>query len=256
MALLNEDIGIINAIEEPNEPLPEDYNTNLKEIEKYKKFKRKQIPLYIFLIWLIVFGSTTFGIPYLIWKEITFFPSWIIGCFMIYWILIYFVGERDFVERIFYKKNIEKYLTSLNIYEREVERIRAYKRKMNEYFWYDMNGHKFEEEITKLFNKYGIHAVKTKGSGDEGIDVILYDNEGKMDTIVQCKAHKSKLAPATVRELYGMMQIKGVECGLVICLGGFSNNTVDFVKDLKIRLWDVDDVINFARLTENKEDVS
>lgn len=118
------------------------------------------------------------------------------------------------------------------------------KRQREKEYWYKLNGYEFEEQITKLYIKKGYKAFKTRGSNDGGYDIYLTVNN-KITTIIQCKAYKGKLSPSTARELYGVMHSLNVEYGIIICLGGFSSETKNFVKGKNIELMDIDDVIDF-----------
>jgi restriction system protein len=73
----------------------------------------------------------------------------------------------------------------------------------------------FERALCELLNEHGWNAVVTKGSGDEGVDIVL--KTSARTVLVQCKAHDKKIGPAPIRELYGT-----VSCSMVYLWFSFS----------------------------------
>lgn len=133
----------------------------------------------------------------------------------------------------------------------EEEAILEENRKKSEY-WFNLDGFEFEEEIANLFQKTGLFdALRTKGTGDGGIDIILTKPDGNK-IFVQCKAHKKAVSPHVARDLFGAMTASGVNEGLIISLGGISNATREFMDGKNIRAIDVEGVI---KLQERKPDL-
>ncbi|MFA7301845.1 MAG: restriction endonuclease [Candidatus Shapirobacteria bacterium] len=130
------------------------------------------------------------------------------------------------------------------------------KRKQQKDYWFSLNGHEFEEQITKILKKYNYKDVfKTKGSGDGGVDIIVTKNDGQK-IFIQCKAHKKQIGPETVRALFGVMNKSKVSEGIVIGLGGFSPGAIEFAQDENIKLLDINDIleINKGTFTKNKNE--
>ena len=71
-----------------------------------------------------------------------------------------------------------KYLEKLAAYKEILEDIENEKRaelaKKEANYWFSLSGHEFEEEMAKLLRaRFGdASVIKTKGSGDGGIDLI------------------------------------------------------------------------------------
>ncbi len=115
-------------------------------------------------------------------------------------------------------------------------------------FWRAQDGYTFERNMAAIFRMFGHKVRRTSGSGDEGVDLFL-DN----DTIVQCKATKSQIPPAVVRDLYGTMKHFGSIRGIIISLGGFTPGCHQFIKGKNIELWDLDRLLEKTRgLSPNK----
>lgn len=222
------------------EPKLTDYNINENSLQNYITKKSKYGEYSAFTLILL----TLLIIVYLIF----YFNIYVMYVLCIIWLPYIFLHE--FLKKVFYpfllnKTNFEKYLIAEYEYN-------TYKQKLNVNYWHSLSGYKFEEEVTNLLIKLGLNAKKTKGSNDGGIDIILYDENNNIDTLIQCKAHKKKLSPATARELYGVMKSQNIDCGLIICLGGFSNETIKFANSNNIRLWDVNDIIKLSDFKRNE----
>ncbi|HZK06601.1 MAG TPA: restriction endonuclease [Bacteroidales bacterium] len=109
-------------------------------------------------------------------------------------------------------------------------------------YWRNMDGFKFEVEVADLFRKLGYSAVKTRGSGDGGVDIVLI-NKKKEKIYVQCKNYSGRLSPSAARDFYGVLIKDNVQSGYLICSGGFSENTKEWVKGLPIRLLDLNHIL-------------
>jgi len=119
-------------------------------------------------------------------------------------------------------------------------------------FWLSLDGLRFERELANVFELAGYYVKLTKGSGDKGVDIFL-KNEGK-HTIVQCKAHKKAVGPATVRDLYGTMLDCGADEAILASTNGFTIGVYEFVKDKNIQLWDIDTIIEFKEKHSGKRE--
>ena len=113
-------------------------------------------------------------------------------------------------------------------------------------FWDALTGTQFEDEVANLLNKAGYSARVTPASGDKGVDVLLKDG-----TVIQCKAHKSRVAPSVVRELYGTLQHFKAPRAILISKNGFSKGVYEFVHGKNITLWDVNNLIEMQKGLDN-----
>ncbi len=96
-----------------------------------------------------------------------------------------------------------------------------------------------ETMVGHLLQKAGFTEVSVVGkSGDGGVDVSAEFAHpiwgGKY--LIQCKHWQGKLPPTQVREFYGRICADNVTKGILICLGGFSNEAHRFAEPLKFRL--------------------
>ena len=123
--------------------------------------------------------------------------------------------------------------------EREIE----IQKKKAEY-WFSLGGFEFEVAIEKLFiAHFGEGSVvRTKGTGDGGVDIVVTDGDGDK-VFIQCKAHKQPVGPHVVRDLYGAMQSAGVRKGMLISLGGVTRGASEFIASKEITVFDVNHVV-------------
>jgi HJR/Mrr/RecB family endonuclease len=140
----------------------------------------------------------------------------------------------------------------LPLFNKKYSNLKKYKQKLKEYenwffrtqldFWRSLSGRQFEIELASLLKKHG-HTVKVVGgAGDKGIDIILDNN-----TAVQCKAYKSKVGPAAIRDLIGSMQNANYEQGILASVNGFSKGVYEYNKKNNIELLDASHYIQMQK---------
>ena len=140
----------------------------------------------------------------------------------------------------------------LPLFNKKHSNLKKYKQKLKEYenwffrtqldFWRSLSGRQFEIELASLLKKHG-HTVKVVGgAGDKGIDIILDNN-----TAVQCKAYKSKVGPAAIRDLIGSMQNANYEQGILASVNGFSKGVYEYNKKNNIELLDASHYIQLQK---------
>lgn len=152
----------------------------------------------------------------------------------------------------------KKYLESLEAYkyfledQEEERRLEVERRKKS--YWFSLDGFEFEEEMRKLFKKTGFFTkvIKTKGSGDGGVDLILVNNEGQK-IFVQCKAQKDAVGPHVVRDLYGIMRADGADQGIIVSLGGITSGVREFIEGKNIKAVDVNGVLKMQQMILSSE---
>jgi HJR/Mrr/RecB family endonuclease len=134
---------------------------------------------------------------------------------------------------------IQQEIASAAKRERELE----IQKKKAEY-WFSLGGFEFEVAIEKLFvAHFGEESVvRTKGTGDGGVDIIVTDGHGDK-VFIQCKAHKQPVGPHIARDLYGAMQSAGVRKGMLISLGGVTRGVREFIANKEITVFDVNHVV-------------
>ena len=152
-----------------------------------------------------------------------------------------------------YEQNMEVYFEIIRkenekneLIKREKDRkrqIEKQKEKLKLDYWQSLSGFDFEYQVYKLFVEKGYNAKLTSKTGDGGIDIVLRDKSGSK-IIVQCKNHKAKIGPSTVRDLYGVLISEKAIKAILINSGGFTSGVYNFTKGKPIELWNVIDLIN------------
>lgn len=105
-----------------------------------------------------------------------------------------------------------------------------------------LSGLQFEEYCVKMFNSLGYSAIKTKGSGDFGADLILNHSIS-----VQCKLYKSPVGLHALQEVYSSMARYKTNSAWVITNSTFTRQAVEYAKDAKIRLIDRESLKQLTR---------
>jgi len=108
-------------------------------------------------------------------------------------------------------------------------------------YWESLNGYEFERAAAEVLEKHQFNPKVTRGSADGGVDIEV--TRGCRKGVVQCKAHVARVAPATVRDLFGVMHHSNSDFGIIVSLGGFTNGAVDFARNKPIFLLDCSDLI-------------
>jgi hypothetical protein len=121
------------------------------------------------------------------------------------------------------------------------EAIKKYELCQEEY-WKSLRGVEFEKALAGLYRKLGHSVQETKGSHDEGIDLILDDR-----IIVQCKGHEKPIGVGTIRDLYGTLKHQTeFESAVLACPAGFTNGVRAFAYGKPIELIALKEIIEMA----------
>ena len=99
-----------------------------------------------------------------------------------------------------------------------------------------MTGVEFEQFIADYFKKKGYQATITKGSGDQGIDVII-----EKDTIrigIQAKCYGSSVGNTAVQEAVAGKAFYNLDRIMVITNNFFSNSAIQLAQANNVVLWD------------------
>ncbi|MBD7969568.1 restriction endonuclease [Paenibacillus gallinarum] len=99
-----------------------------------------------------------------------------------------------------------------------------------------MNGHEFEQLISLLFTKMGYSTTVTKGSGDQGVDVIAEKDGRKYG--VQAKCYSSAVSNKAIQEVTAGLNHYKLEKGLVITNNFFTDSARELAHSNNIVLWD------------------
>ena len=100
-----------------------------------------------------------------------------------------------------------------------------------------LTGEEFEQYVALLLkDHYYRHIELTKGSGDQGVD-ILCERNGKTYAI-QCKNYEGAVGNFAVQEAYAGAQFYDCEIPVVICPGAFTRGAIELAESTGVELWD------------------
>lgn len=101
-----------------------------------------------------------------------------------------------------------------------------------------MNGHEFESFISLLFTKMGYMTKVTRGSGDQGLDVMAEKNDVRIG--IQVKCYSNKVTNKAVQEISAALSYYNCNKGMVITNNYFTDSALELAESNNIVLWDRD----------------
>ncbi|MFJ3877281.1 restriction endonuclease [Streptomyces sp. NPDC090077] len=103
---------------------------------------------------------------------------------------------------------------------------------------FEMDPIVFENLVAELFRAMGMEAVTTQRSGDGGVDVEALDpapiRGGRI--VVQVKRYRNTVPPTAVRDLYGTVQDKGANKGVLVTTASFGPGSYTFANGKPLEL--------------------
>jgi len=88
---------------------------------------------------------------------------------------------------------------------------------------------RFEEVVCGYYHKLGYRSDTTRMGADGGIDILLYDKDTEIPTVViQCKAWSHKVGVKPVRELLGVMTANQVNRGIFVTTSNYTTEAKEF----------------------------
>ena len=115
-----------------------------------------------------------------------------------------------------------------------------------------MEGHDFEYWCADLLRRNGFVQVNvTRGSGDQGVDVIAV-KDGKKYAL-QCKRYNQKLGNKPVQEVHAGKTIYGCNIAVVMTNNYFPDGGKEAARALGVELWDRDVLSAMLRASARRE---
>ena len=100
-----------------------------------------------------------------------------------------------------------------------------------------MTGLEFEGFCAEILEKNGYENVSvTRGSGDQGVDIIAYRDGVKYG--FQCKCYTADIGNKAVQEIYAGKTYYQCHVGIVLTNRHFTPAAIDLAKKNGIVLWD------------------
>lgn len=103
---------------------------------------------------------------------------------------------------------------------------------------YSLSPKEFEYAVARLIAQQGYRTRVVGGSNDRGVDVKVYDTDGRLIGVVQCKCYKpgAALPPAFIREMEHVRRTSGVAIAYLATTTHFSEASRRLAQDIGIRL--------------------
>lgn len=99
-----------------------------------------------------------------------------------------------------------------------------------------MTGLEFENFVAQIFLKLGYRATVTKGSGDQGIDVIV--EKGGCKIGIQTKCYSGSVSNSAIQEVVAGKNYYKLDKSMVITNSFFTNSAIDLAQANETILWD------------------
>ena len=132
--------------------------------------------------------------------------------------------------------------------QRKREQMEALRRKNA---WLQMDGYQFENAVAELFEALGWEVERRGKAGDNGVDLTVRPKGTQALTIVQCKAHKSRLSKDTLRALQGVREDFEYAPAIIACFYGPTQGGMDYANRKNIQVYDVDRLVEVAMSLES-----
>ena len=118
-------------------------------------------------------------------------------------------------------------------------------RHQTEQYWRSLSGIAFEHALGRLLRKAGFQVQQTPATADGGVDLILERNGRR--TVVQCKAHASKVGIGTARELVASMIDFNAHEGIIAATSGVTKPVQAYIAGKNIEVYDISRIIDLQR---------
>jgi len=100
-----------------------------------------------------------------------------------------------------------------------------------------MNGYQYEHQCAKSLRKKGFYNVKvTKGSGDQGIDIIAYKRGKKYG--IQCKYYTYPVGNKAVQEAFAGAKFYDCKKSVVLTNNTFTKSAKELAEKIGVDLWE------------------
>ena len=111
-----------------------------------------------------------------------------------------------------------------------------------------LDGPEFEAYVALVLKDNGFkHVALTKGSGDQGVDILAERNSRTY--AIQCKNYAGAVGNFAVQEAYAGAQFYGCEVAVVICPGEFTRGAKELAGSTGVLLWDGKKLSHMMRIS-------
>lgn len=117
-----------------------------------------------------------------------------------------------------------------------------------------INGHEFENFCADILKKNGyVDVTVTRGSGDQGIDIIAYKDDVKYG--IQCKCYASDVGNKAVQEVFSGKTFYNCHVGVVLTNSYFTHSAVELAQSNGVILWNRDKLLQMIESAKRMEGI-
>ena len=117
-----------------------------------------------------------------------------------------------------------------------------------------LRGIEFEKYCIELLKESGFYNVfGTKGSGDQGVDIIAH--KGGMKYAIQCKGYEKDVGNAAIKDAIAGKAYIHADIAVAMINTRFTSAAFDLAREADVKLWDKNVLVNMAQnIKSNKPD--
>lgn len=155
-----------------------------------------------------------------------------------------FIQECDeFAERFFTKINLTLFSQNDSAQHRYVSRVAIHRLLLEENLINnDMpeDGHSFEYWCATELNKYGWVCTVTKGSNDQGVDIVARKN--LITVAIQCKRYSAAVGNKAVQEIYAGQRNINADYACVITTSSYTKSAIELSLTTNVLLLHINEI--------------
>lgn len=104
------------------------------------------------------------------------------------------------------------------------------------------SGEEFEKYLADLLKSLGFRTELTKGSGDQGVDILAFRQNKKY--VIQAKRYKSTVGNAAVQQVVAGKAYYGADESWVITNSTYTKGAIELANTTNTKLWDREKLSN------------
>lgn len=85
---------------------------------------------------------------------------------------------------------------------------------------------KYEDIVAGVFEDFGYKVKVTSFTGDEGVDVVVFDGAGDITTAIQVKRQRGKVKAEQIRSFLGALILKGIPSGIFVTTSSYQKGAM------------------------------
>lgn len=116
----------------------------------------------------------------------------------------------------------------------------------------DMLPNEYEHFCKDLLTNQGLDARVTQQSGDQGVDVIVYNADNQPLVAIQCKLYGTPVGNKAIQEIYTAKQHIGADIAIVVSNNTYTKSARELANTTNVILAHHEDLRDFNKLIDSK----